>query len=80
MGVVDQSYCCAELRIGILPSAPHSFDLELSSACSHFPLLSLEDQRNISLVRLLGRVELHPHSLIVEHTLSSVKRQQMTPK
>lgn len=77
-GVVDQSYCCAELRISILPSAQHSFDLELSLVCSHFPLLSHEDQRDISVVRLLGHVEFHPH--IVEHTPSSVKSQQMTPK
>lgn len=38
----------AELWISIHPSAQHSFDLELSLACSHFPLLSHEDQRDIN--------------------------------
>lgn len=47
-GVADQSYCSAELQISTLPSAQHSFDLELSLACSHFPLLSHEVPRDIN--------------------------------
>lgn len=80
-GVADQSYCSAELRISTLPSAQHSFDLELSSAWPALTSLSsVMKTRGILMSGLLGHVELYPHSLIVEHTLSSVKRQQMTPK